>query len=65
MAIVKDAADEVKEGANNAALEKHRKLRQGLEQAVQSENVVEWEPAVEAVKKEKVPEWSELLDWTR
>ena len=23
------------------------------------------EPAVEAVKEEKVPEWSELLDWTR
>ena len=61
--VVKDAADEGKEGASNAAIEeKHRKLRQRLERAVQSENVAVLEPAVETVKKEKVPECSELLD---
>ena len=42
--------------------EKHRQLRARLERAVQSKDVAELEPAVEAVKKEKVPNCSELLD---
>lgn len=59
VAIVNDAADEGKEGANNAALEeKHRKHWQ----KAGGKLCGELEPAVEAVKKEKAPEWSELLD---
>lgn len=42
--------------------EKHRQLRARLERAVQSKDVAELEPAVEAVKKERVPNCSELLD---
>lgn len=41
---------------------KHRQLRATLERAVQSEDVAKLEPAVEAMKKEKVPNCSELLD---
>jgi hypothetical protein len=41
---------------------KHRQLRTRLERAVQSEDVAELEPAVEAVKKEKMPNCSKLLD---
>ena len=42
--------------------EKHRQLHARLERAVQSKDVAELEPAVEAMKKEKVPNCSELLD---
>ena len=42
--------------------EKHRQLRTRLERAVQSKDVAELEPAIEAVKKEKVPNCSKLLD---
>lgn len=45
--------------------EKHKLLRAKLERAVQSKNVAELEPAVEAVKKERVPNCSELLDKVR
>lgn len=44
---------------------KHRRLRATLERAVQSEDVAKLEPAVEAVKKEKVPNCYELLDKVR
>ena len=42
--------------------EKHRRLRLKLEQAIRLKDLVELEPAVEAVKKEKPPNCSELLD---
>ena len=44
---------------------KHRRLWATLERAVQSEDVAKLEPAVEAVKREKVPNCSELLDKVR
>ena len=45
--------------------ENHRKLRLRLERAIRSKNAAELEPAVEAVKKEKVPNCSELLNKVR
>lgn len=61
--VTDTAADDSKEGSKNRVLEeKHRKLQQRLERAVQLKDVAELEPAVEAVKKEKVPNCSELLD---
>ena len=42
--------------------EKHRQLHAWLEHAVQSKDVAELEPAIIAMKKEKVPNCSELLD---
>lgn len=42
--------------------EKHRQFRARLERAVQSKDVAELEPTIEAVKKEKVPNCSELLE---
>lgn len=60
---VKKTAHESREGTVRAARDaKHRQLRARLEQAVQSKDIAELEPAVDAVKKEKVPDCSELLD---
>lgn len=51
------------ENADSAAMgEKHRRLRLRLERAVQSKDEAELEPAIEDVKKEKIPNCSELLD---
>ena len=56
-----EEAGEKEKGAKEENI-KHRQLRARLERAVQSKDVAELEPAVEAVKKEKVPNCSELLD---
>lgn len=51
------------ENADSAAMgEEHRRLRLRLERAVQSKDEAELEPAIEDVKKEKIPNCSELLD---
>ena len=49
-------------GERRVEEEKHRRLRARLERAIQSKDAVELEPAVEAVKMEKIPNCSELLD---